>query len=98
MELAGVVQKKVAQATVKPAWLEALTKELASVKPRLAASCKENANFCWGSHSVAKGASMAEDDVSGVLMAVSGWRTNTTKWKFSTISSKLRDILRQLLT
>lgn len=57
MELADETRESIAQAVVESALLEAITKELVSLKAKLSVSPAESGNSHWSTHRVAKGAS-----------------------------------------
>lgn len=71
-----------------------MTEKWAGVKSKLAASRVECVNFRWSAHSVTKGASKVEDNVSNVVMAVSGEVTGAAKRKVSIIGLELKDVLK----
>lgn len=98
MELAGEGWVKVAQASVVSARSKAIAEELESIMSNLASLCVECTNSCWSAHSVVEGSSKVEDDVSNVVMAVSGEVADATKRNLSIIGLKLKDTLKQLST
>lgn len=99
MKLASEVQKKKrALATKKPAQLKSWTEELISVSSKLVTSCVESANSRWSAHSVAKGVSKVEEDVSNALKAMSSVVTDATRWVESITGSELKNALKQVST
>lgn len=94
IHLTGEVQKSNARATVQSVWGRAVTEELASVEPRLDASCVEGGNALSSFHGTASGASMVGDILNKVLTTLSEKAADVTKWKFSIIGLELKDALK----
>lgn len=86
MELTGEVRERDERATAESAKLNAVKEKLASVKAKLFASRVEGDDSRWSTHTIAKGASKVEDDVSRALIVVSGEVADATKQKLLSLS------------
>lgn len=94
MKLAGAVQEKVAQTTAESAWFKALSVELVSLEVTSVASNVESASSRWSDHSVAKGASVVEENASVALLVASRAVAYATKRKAKIIGLELKDSLK----
>lgn len=80
-ELRSEVRKVVAQGTIKPALMKAVSQKLLRLLVRSAASRLESFNLRWKAQREGKILRKVDEDVSSVLMAVSGEATDATRQK-----------------